>query len=186
MQKGCRKKGERCVDQTAVAAQAEMHRALLTGVACPKPGTVAAAEDLIQAAHVPFARAAWSEPRDVPACLTMSAGRLCVDELGSARARGESYAGPGPGGVGADAGRKACASPAGLGPGTGATPESGRQAPRHARPAARDQARPPGLRGRGAVSGITGFPVARSRITEIDFVINPEKLKRATYRLRAA
>jgi hypothetical protein len=47
-------------------AQAEMHRALLTGFARPKLGTVAAAEDLIQAAHLRFARAAWSEPRDVP------------------------------------------------------------------------------------------------------------------------
>jgi len=32
------------------------------------------------------------------------------------------------------------------------------------------------------VPGVTGFPVARSPITEIDVVINPDKLKRATYR----
>lgn len=153
------------MDRTAVTAQAEMHRALLTGVARPKLGTVAAAEDLIQAAHVRFARAAWSEPRDVPACPAMSAGRLCIDEPGSARARGDSYAGPGLAEPVAGAGRKACVSPAGLGPGTGATPGSGRQAPRHALLAAREQARRPGLRGRARCPASRGSrsPGHRSR-----------------------
>jgi RNA polymerase sigma-70 factor (ECF subfamily) len=34
----------------------------------------------------------------------------------------------------------------------------------------------------GVVVGVMGFSVAGSRITEIDFVVNPQKLERASYR----
>jgi RNA polymerase sigma-70 factor (ECF subfamily) len=82
------------MDQIEAAAEFEQHRGHLTGVAYRMLGTVADAEDVVQEAYVRFSRANRAELRDVRGWLTTVVGRLCLDELGSARARRESYVGP--------------------------------------------------------------------------------------------
>jgi RNA polymerase sigma-70 factor (ECF subfamily) len=104
------------VDQTAEAAEFEKHRTHLMGVAYRMLGSMADAEDVVQEAYVRFTGAAWSEIRDVRAWLTTAVGRLCLDELGSARARRESYVGPWLPEPVVGAAREVYVSPVGLGP----------------------------------------------------------------------
>lgn len=76
------------------AAEFERHRAHLTGVAYRILGTVADAEDAVQEAYLRFDRVDRSMIRDPRGWLTTVVARLCLDELGSARARRERYVGP--------------------------------------------------------------------------------------------
>jgi RNA polymerase sigma-70 factor, ECF subfamily len=76
------------------AAEFERHRTHLTGVAYRMLGTVADAEDAVQEAYLRFDRADRSMIRDPRGWLTTVVARLCLDELGSARARRERYVGP--------------------------------------------------------------------------------------------
>jgi len=77
----------------AQAAEFERHRTYLTGVAYRMLGTITDAEDAVQEAYLRFARQD-AAPRDVRAWLTTTVARICLDELGSARARRETYVGP--------------------------------------------------------------------------------------------
>ena len=76
------------------AAQFERHRAYLTGVAYRMLGTLADAEDAVQETYLRFARTDATGLRDMQSWLTTTVARICLDELGSARARRESYVGP--------------------------------------------------------------------------------------------
>ncbi|SHM58700.1 RNA polymerase sigma factor SigJ [Cryptosporangium aurantiacum] len=76
------------------ATEFERHRAHLTGVAYRMLGTLADAEDAVQEAYLRFARSDTAALRDVRGWLTTAVARICLDELGSARARRESYVGP--------------------------------------------------------------------------------------------
>jgi RNA polymerase sigma-70 factor (ECF subfamily) len=70
----------------------EAHRQRLFSLAYRMLGSAADAEDVVQTAWL-----RWSSSRDVrdpAAFLTTVVARLCLDELGSARARRETYVGP--------------------------------------------------------------------------------------------
>ncbi|GAA4471908.1 RNA polymerase sigma factor SigJ [Phytohabitans houttuyneae] len=82
------------MDDEQAAGAFEEHRAHLTGVAYRMLGTLADAEDAVQEAYLRFARTDIARLRDVRAWLTTTVARICLDELGSARARRESYVGP--------------------------------------------------------------------------------------------
>jgi RNA polymerase sigma-70 factor (ECF subfamily) len=82
------------MDNVSTAAEFERHRFHLTGVAYRMLGTVADAEDAVQETYVRFARADLGAVRDVRGWLTTTVARICLDELGSARARRERYVGP--------------------------------------------------------------------------------------------
>jgi RNA polymerase sigma-70 factor (ECF subfamily) len=83
------------VDRAQTAAvEFEMYRPRLTGVAYRMPGTLADAEDAVQETYLRFARANRAGVRDVPGWLITTVARICLDELGSARARRERYVGP--------------------------------------------------------------------------------------------
>ncbi|HEX6683434.1 MAG TPA: RNA polymerase sigma factor SigJ [Candidatus Limnocylindrales bacterium] len=82
------------MDDDQAAAAFEEHRAHLTGVAYRMLGTLADAEDAVQETYLRYARTSPEELRDVRAWLTTTVARICLDELGSARARRESYVGP--------------------------------------------------------------------------------------------
>jgi RNA polymerase sigma-70 factor, ECF subfamily len=79
---------------TAAATEFERHRAHLIAVAYRILGTLADAEDAVQETYVRFARRAPGDLRDTRAWLTTTVSRICLDELGSARARRETYTGP--------------------------------------------------------------------------------------------
>jgi RNA polymerase sigma-70 factor (ECF subfamily) len=72
----------------------EAERAHLAGVAYRMLGSIADAEDAVQEAYLRFARSDVDAMRDVRGWLTTTVARICLDELGSARARRESYVGP--------------------------------------------------------------------------------------------
>ncbi|OHV45162.1 RNA polymerase sigma factor SigJ [Pseudofrankia sp. BMG5.36] len=76
-----------------LAAAFEAERGYLRGLAYRILGSFADAEDVVQEAWLRLARADV-EPDDLRAWLTVVVGRLCLDELRSARARRESYIGP--------------------------------------------------------------------------------------------
>ncbi len=82
------------MDTAAAAAEFEQHRGHLTAVAYRMLGTLADAEDAVQETYLRYARAAPGGVRDTRAWLTTTVGRICLDELGSARARRETYTGP--------------------------------------------------------------------------------------------
>jgi RNA polymerase sigma-70 factor (ECF subfamily) len=85
---------EDVMGNVSTAAEFEPHRSHLTGVAYRLLGTVADAEDAVQETYVRFARVDVGALRDVRAWLTTAIARICLDELGSARARRERYVGP--------------------------------------------------------------------------------------------
>jgi DNA-directed RNA polymerase specialized sigma24 family protein len=83
------------VDGASLAAEFERHRGHLTGIAYRMLGTVADAEDAVQETYLRYSRADGAGMRDARAWLTTTIARVCLDEMGSARARRESYIGPG-------------------------------------------------------------------------------------------
>ncbi len=82
------------MDPSRTAAEFERHRGHLTGVAYRMLGTLADAEDAVQETYLRFARIETGGLRDVRAWLTTTVARICLDQLGSARARRETYVGP--------------------------------------------------------------------------------------------
>jgi RNA polymerase sigma-70 factor, ECF subfamily len=76
---------------TAAAWQA--HRRYLFAVAYRLLGTVSEAEDAVQETYLRLHRAAPAELANPRAWLTTVASRVCLDMLGSARARREAYVG---------------------------------------------------------------------------------------------
>jgi RNA polymerase sigma-70 factor (ECF subfamily) len=82
------------VDPGTTAAEFEPHRGHLVAVAYRMLGTLADAEDAVQETYLRFARTDTSSVRDARAWLTTTIGRICLDQLGSARARRETYVGP--------------------------------------------------------------------------------------------
>lgn len=82
------------MDKGKTAAEFERHRAHLTGVAYRMLGALTDAEDAVQETYLRFAQTSGTELRDVRAWLTTTIARICLDELGSARARRETYVGP--------------------------------------------------------------------------------------------
>jgi RNA polymerase sigma-70 factor, ECF subfamily len=82
------------VENVSTSALFERHRPHLTSVAYRMLGTLADAEDAVQETYVRFARANVDALRDVRGWLTTTVARICLDELGSARARRERYVGP--------------------------------------------------------------------------------------------
>ena len=76
------------------ATEFENHRRHLTGVAYRMLGTLSDAEDVVQETYVRFAGVDVTTVRDVRGWLTTTVARICLDELGSARARRERYVGP--------------------------------------------------------------------------------------------
>jgi RNA polymerase sigma-70 factor, ECF subfamily len=73
---------------TSVDAAVRTHRPYLVNLAYQMLGDVGEAEDVAQEAFLRLSRA--SDVDDVRAWLTVVAGRLCLDQLGSARARRET------------------------------------------------------------------------------------------------
>lgn len=69
------------------------HQPYLRGVAYRLLGSVAEADDIVQEAWLRYQRADRSDVRDRRAWLTQVVARLCLDHLGSARARREQYVG---------------------------------------------------------------------------------------------
>jgi RNA polymerase sigma-70 factor (ECF subfamily) len=82
------------VEPSSTAAEFERHRGHLTGVAYRMLGSLADAEDAVQETYLRFARTDVAGLRDVRAWLTTTVARICLDQLGSARARRETYVGP--------------------------------------------------------------------------------------------
>ncbi|OHV40692.1 MULTISPECIES: RNA polymerase sigma factor SigJ [Pseudofrankia] len=76
-----------------LAAAFEAERGYLRGLAYRILGSFAEAEDVVQEAWLRLDRADV-EPDDLRAWLTVVVGRLCLDELRSARVRREAYVGP--------------------------------------------------------------------------------------------
>jgi RNA polymerase sigma-70 factor (ECF subfamily) len=85
---------ERRTDADRAAEEFERHRHHLIGVAYRILGTLADAEDAVQETYLRFTRVDIDSIRNVRAWLTTAAGRVALDELGSARARRERYVGP--------------------------------------------------------------------------------------------
>jgi RNA polymerase sigma-70 factor (ECF subfamily) len=76
------------------AAAFDGHRGYLTAVAYRMLGTLADAEDAVQEAYLRFARADPDTIREPRGWLTTVIGRICLDQLNSARVRREQYVGP--------------------------------------------------------------------------------------------
>ena len=76
------------------AAAFDGHRGYLTAVAYRMLGSLADAEDAVQETYLRFARADLDTIREPRGWLTTVIGRICLDHLGSARARHEEYIGP--------------------------------------------------------------------------------------------
>lgn len=72
----------------------EGHRGYLTAVAYRMLGSLADAEDAVQETYLRFARTDLDEIREPRGWLTTAISRICLDHLGSARARREQYVGP--------------------------------------------------------------------------------------------
>jgi RNA polymerase sigma-70 factor, ECF subfamily len=75
-------------------AEFERHRSQLTGVAYRMLGSLQDAEDAVQEAYLRYTGASGAEIRNPRAWLTRTIVRICLDEMGSARARRETYIGP--------------------------------------------------------------------------------------------
>jgi RNA polymerase sigma-70 factor, ECF subfamily len=75
-------------------AEFERHRSQLTGVAYRMLGSLQDAEDAVQEAYLRYTGANGAEIRNPRAWLTRTIVRICLDEMGSARARRETYIGP--------------------------------------------------------------------------------------------
>jgi RNA polymerase sigma-70 factor, ECF subfamily len=75
------------------AVEFERHRDHLTGVAYRMLGTLQDTEDAVQETYLRYLRAADPNIRDLRAWLTTTIARICLDEMGSARARRERYVG---------------------------------------------------------------------------------------------
>src|SRR5882672_2266573 len=76
-------------DSLSVDAAVRGHRAYLVNLAYQMLGDVGEAEDVAQEAFLRLSRTDPSQIDDVRAWLTVVAGRLCLDQLRSARARHE-------------------------------------------------------------------------------------------------
>ncbi|MFG1945343.1 RNA polymerase sigma factor SigJ [Nonomuraea sp. NPDC048826] len=72
----------------------EEHRAHLMGVAYHLLGSVGEAEDAVQETYLRLARTDLAAIGDLRSWLTTVVTRICLDQLTSARARRERYAGP--------------------------------------------------------------------------------------------
>src|SRR5262249_58193410 len=82
--------------EAALAREFEAQRPRLLRLAYASTGSLAEAEDCVQAAWLRLQPAAGRDTiRDLGAWLTMTVSRLALDALGSARGRRERYAGPG-------------------------------------------------------------------------------------------
>jgi RNA polymerase sigma-70 factor, ECF subfamily len=75
-------------------ADFERHRSHLTGVAYRMLGSLQDAEDAVQETYLRYTGANGAEIRNPRAWLTRTIVRICLDEMGSARARRETYVGP--------------------------------------------------------------------------------------------
>jgi len=81
-------------DADGDAREFEEHRAHLLGVAYRMLGSRADAEDAVQEAWLRLQRSDRAAIGDLRGWLTTVLGRLCLDELRSARVRREAYVGP--------------------------------------------------------------------------------------------
>lgn len=72
----------------------EQHRSLLHGIAYRMLGSAADADDILQEARIRWLAARKEEIVHVRSYLVTIVSRLCLDELGSARKRRETYIGP--------------------------------------------------------------------------------------------
>lgn len=82
------------MDTAQAGAEFERHREHLTGVAYRMLGSLADAEDAVQETYLRFSRADSTAIREVRGWLTTTVARICLDSMGSARARRETYTGP--------------------------------------------------------------------------------------------
>src|ERR1700679_953190 len=81
-------------DLEADAAAFEEWRSLLFGIAYRMLGSAADAEDIVQDASIRWLRRSDHAVESVRAYLVTIVPRLCLDQLGSARSRRVTYAGP--------------------------------------------------------------------------------------------
>lgn len=79
-------------EQTVSAAELQQERPYLLGIAYRMLGSASDAEDIVQEALLRAAN--QTDLRSTRAFLTTVVTRLCLDELGSARRRRETYVGP--------------------------------------------------------------------------------------------
>jgi RNA polymerase sigma-70 factor (ECF subfamily) len=80
--------------EDALAAEFTGHRTHLLGLAYRLLGSRADAEDVVQEAWLRLSRVDRSTVADLRGWLTTVTGRLCLDQLRSARVRREAYVGP--------------------------------------------------------------------------------------------
>jgi RNA polymerase sigma-70 factor (ECF subfamily) len=85
---------EQAMEAARTAELFEQHRDHLLGVAYRMLGAMSEAEDAVQETYLRLARVDPATLRDVRGWLTTAIARICLDELGSARVRRESYVGP--------------------------------------------------------------------------------------------
>jgi RNA polymerase sigma-70 factor (ECF subfamily) len=78
----------------ALADSWHAHRGYLLDIAYRMLGSLSDAEDIVQDAYAKLLHADLDTIRDVRGWLVVVVGRLCLDQLRSARVRRESYAGP--------------------------------------------------------------------------------------------
>ena len=76
-------------DSPSVEAAWRSHRPYLVNLAYQMLGDIGEAEDVAQEAFLRLSRADPSQIDDIRAWLTVVAGRLCLDQMRSARARHE-------------------------------------------------------------------------------------------------
>ncbi|WP_273887833.1 RNA polymerase sigma-70 factor [Rubrobacter naiadicus] len=81
-------------DEASAAEVFEEHRGLLFSIAYRMLGSATDAEDVLQEAYLRWREVAADEIRSPRAYLSTVVTRLCMDQLRSARARREEYAGP--------------------------------------------------------------------------------------------
>ena len=79
---------------TDLAAEFETHRPQLFGLAYRLLGSASEAEDAVQDAYLRLHKADHAAIRSMRAWLTKAVTNVCLNQLTSARARRESYAGP--------------------------------------------------------------------------------------------
>lgn len=80
--------------EDSVVDDFELHRGLLHGIAYRMLGSAADADDILQEARIRWLNAPKDQVANIRSYLVTVVSRLCLDELGSARKRRETYIGP--------------------------------------------------------------------------------------------
>src|SRR5436190_694170 len=195
-------------EQAWQAEQFERHRARLRAVAYRMLGSVSEADDAVQETWLRLSRASDGDIENMGGWLTTVVGRVCIDMLRARQARREDYVGTWlPEVVTAflaaaregdfdalvevldpdvvfrvDSGKRVVDTPAVLTGAVAVARQAADQGPRFAklcRPALVNGAAGIVVQGARGRIGVVGVTVIGDRITEIDLVLDPEKVRGA-------